>query len=1228
MNCPHCQTPNREHAKFCDNCGQPLQGGGPSREPVERPAPLAQPRLHQFIPKELLAKLEAAKAAGGLAGERRIVTILFCDVKGSTAMAEKLDPEEWAEIMNGAFEHLIAPVYRYEGTLARLMGDAILAFFGAPIAHEDDPQRAVLAGLEIVAGMQPYRERIKRERSLDFNVRVGINTGLAVVGQVGSDLRAEYTAMGDAVNLAARMEQTAQPGTVQISGDTHKRIAPLFECESLGGIEVKGKTEPVPAYRVIARKTQPGRLRGIEGLDAPLIGRATEMRALQNAFADLQSGRGRIVCVIGEAGLGKSRLIAETCEVASQDLTGLVWSESRGLSYDTTHPYGQFQQHLRYLCGATENDSAEAIRAKLARALGDVPPHALAVLNILLGTETGTPQLEGEAFKRELFEVMLHVWRAERGLSRELVERSKPAARAPNVFVFDDLHWADPASVELLLHLFQLVPETPVIFLCAFRPDAASPAEQVRLTAQTQHAQAYTEIRLGPLSSEDSHTLIDNLLTVSELPTKLRERILLKAEGNPFFVEEVVRTLIDSGAVARDESGLHWRATTDAAEVTIPDNVQALLTARIDRLEEAARYTLQLASVVGRSFYYRVLKLISEATNGLDQQLRTLQHADLIREAARDPELEYSFRHALTQEAAYNSILLKRRRELHRRVGETMETLFTGQLEEQASRLGYHFYEANDLRAQHYYTLAGDAAARLYANTEAAAHYRRALEIAKHASENSLPAHVPAAHIPHRADAVGERFQPSANFLDLYLRFGKVLELIGQHAEALANYLEMEALAREQHDRAQELAAVLARATVHSTFTPVHNPAQAEALLAQALTLARELRDRASESKILWNLMLVNVFTNRLIEAIQYGEPALALARELNQREQLAFTLNDLGRSYADLGDLERAYALLEEARALWRELGNRPMLADNLFAAASANYFSGNYDQALALAAEGFQISEAIDNPWGKSYSRLIAGFIYLDRGLLDQAIKTMTTCIQLGDEGGLVASSIAVRTDLGWVYATLGDADRGLELVHTSYATAAEKLPEWKSLPVAVLVRIHLRRGDLAEAEAAVNETPLKPIPLPFERYAVVIGLAQAELAFAQQDYAQALKVVNDLLAGLPKSSRANIPEILYLKSRILLAQSQEAEAREVLHTAHAQAEALGSHFNLWPILLALSEVEQRSGNQAEVEELRKQAREIVEYMAGQIGEAELREAFLKRMDGFKRIRKRTNG
>ncbi|HET9494299.1 MAG TPA: BREX system ATP-binding domain-containing protein, partial [Chloroflexia bacterium] len=409
MKCPDCGTQNREDAKFCSNCGTSLAAkchqcnfkldpnakfcsncGRPvgatvlAAVPAPAPAPTLDPdegetmgRMQQYVPKELLGKLEAARANRSMAGERRIVTVLFCDVKGSTALAEMLDPEEWAAVMNGAFEKLIEPVYRYEGTLARLMGDAILAFFGAPIAHEDDPQRAVLAGLGIVEGMKEYREQIKRRYGFDLSVRVGINTGLVVVGEVGSDLRVEYTAMGDAVNLASRMEQSADPDTVSISGNKYKSVANLFHFKPLGEIEVRGKADPVAAYEVLGVREGAVRERGIEGLSSPLVGREREMAALRSALEDVAAGLGRVVLVVGEAGLGKSRLVAElkrTPEAAS-----LAWYEGRSLSYETTTPYAPFAQ----LFGSMfELDSGE----------GDAEQYA----NVLAGVEEAMPG-QGEA---------------------------------------------------------------------------------------------------------------------------------------------------------------------------------------------------------------------------------------------------------------------------------------------------------------------------------------------------------------------------------------------------------------------------------------------------------------------------------------------------------------------------------------------------------------------------------------------------------------------------------------------------------------------------------------------------------------------------------------------------------------------------------------------------------------------------------------------------------------
>jgi class 3 adenylate cyclase len=310
---------------------------------------------------------ESSTSRRTLAGERRVVTILFSDVKGSTAMAEHLDPEDWAEIMNEAFGYLTDPIVRYGGTVARLMGDAILAFFGAPTAHEDDPLRAVLAGLDIVNGIKTFRESISSEYDLDFNVRVGINTGVVVVGEMGTALAGEYTAMGDAVNLAARMEQTAKTGTVQITDETYRLVAPWIEVESLEEIEVKGKSEGITAYSVLRRKVQPTRARGIAGLGSPIVGRDEEISTLKSLVGELNGGNGHILTLIGEAGIGKSRLIEDLhSDYEEQSPASVQWVEVRGISYEMSRPYGLFVQALRHFCSVKADDPPEIIRQKVS----------------------------------------------------------------------------------------------------------------------------------------------------------------------------------------------------------------------------------------------------------------------------------------------------------------------------------------------------------------------------------------------------------------------------------------------------------------------------------------------------------------------------------------------------------------------------------------------------------------------------------------------------------------------------------------------------------------------------------------------------------------------------------------------------------------------------------------------------------------------------------------------
>jgi ABC-type oligopeptide transport system substrate-binding subunit/class 3 adenylate cyclase len=761
MRCPKCDKENPEGARFCLRCGAELTPVCPqceARLPLDPDlsfcpqcgAEVAAPPVDAVAERDSAAvkalKRVAARgyaerllAAGGqVKGERRVVTILFSDVKGSTAMGEHLDPEDVMEIMDGAFDVLIEPIYRYEGTLARLMGDAILAFFGAPIAHEDDPERACRAALEIIAGARRYAARLEQERGITgFDVRVGINTGLVVVGEVGSDLRVEYTAMGDAINLAARMESAAQPGTVLIGEDTHKLIAPLFETEALGPIQVKGKAEPIPVYRVLAAKAAPGKPRGIAGLESPLVGRKAEFAALQEALERLQAGVGGIVTLVGEAGIGKSRLVADL-RVGAIHESPLQWVEGRCLSYGHSVAYLLWLDVLRALLGVTLDDAPQAVRERLREwvhaacpdSLDDVYPYLARVMSLPLADDLAAKldDMAAQDLKAHTFQAV-----------QTLIECA--ANQHPLVLVCEDLHWTDPTSIELLEQVLALTERAPLLLLCVFRPVKDHACWRLREMAAETYAERHTGLLLEPLTAAESESLVANLLEIEELPDALRARILSRAEGNPFYVEEVVRSLIDRGAIVQEPDTGRWTATREVADIPIPDTLQGVLMARIDRLQENTKRVLQMASVIGRIFLYRVLAAIAEEERRLDAHLLTLQYQEMIRERARIPELEYIFKHDLTREAAYNGLLKAQRRVFHRQVAQALERLFPERVEEHLGLLAYHWERAEHAeKATEYLLRAGDQARNAYAHQEAIGYYERALSFLKQRGEHERAA--------------------------------------------------------------------------------------------------------------------------------------------------------------------------------------------------------------------------------------------------------------------------------------------------------------------------------------------------------------------------------------------------------------------------------------------------------------------------------------------------------
>jgi class 3 adenylate cyclase len=577
------------------SCGQPLAAAGD--EDADR-----QARLTAAAPAPLIEKMRAAR----LTGERKPVTAVFADVVGSTSLAETMDAEDWTVLINEAFDLMSKAVFRYEGTIAQLQGDAMVVFFGAPVAHEDDPERAVRAALEMVAEVDEFARQLKADRGIEFRIRAGINSGPVLVGNVGSDLRYEYTALGDTMNVSARMEAAAEPGQVVITANTYRFVRDAFDVEDLGGISVKGKAEPVYAYRVIGLKAVRGRRRGLEGvgLSSPLVGRSAELEALRSLFSVVAAGRGRVAVVVGEPGIGKSRLLTEF-KTAVAD-AGPRWIEGHCVSYGRTLPYHLALDLVRamfaipFAASETEARTAlhDGLRTLLADEAADVEPYLVHLLGLPLTAEDeARVQLDPEWLQGRY---VASVHRVIRALT----------ARAPLVLVLEDIHWADPASVEVMLGLMPLVTQQPVLVLAAGRGETDAPGWKIVTQARAVFGDALTELRLQPLSDGDSRALVANLLEIESLPETVRDAILKRSEGNPFFVEEVIRMLIERGAIA--QQGGRWVANEKIIGVEIPETLHGLLLARIDQLPDTAKRSLRVASVIGRQFPVRVLENVLE----------------------------------------------------------------------------------------------------------------------------------------------------------------------------------------------------------------------------------------------------------------------------------------------------------------------------------------------------------------------------------------------------------------------------------------------------------------------------------------------------------------------------------------------------------------------------------------------------------------------------------------
>ncbi len=660
--CPACGRDNPPGQTFCNGCGQrlgPRVASSPARSPRD------------YTPRHLAEKILRSRSA--LEGERKLVTVLFADVKDSTALAEWLDPEAWHGVLDRFFGILTEGVHRFEGTVNQYTGDGIMALFGAPIAHEDHAQRACYAALRLRDELKLFSDELREAHGLAFGTRMGIHSGEVVVGKIGDDLRMDYTAQGHTVALAARMEGLAAAGGVCVSEATARLVQGYVKLRDLGTEKVKGVSEPVRVFALegpgeIRTRFEQARARGL----TRFVGREADLAVLEQALAQAQAGNGQAVGVVAEAGAGKSRLCFELVERCRA--RGIRVDEAHCPAHGKNASYVALLELLRNMLGVGERDAAPEARRKIAAALLGLDPSFEALLPLVfefLGVpdpERPAPQLPPDARQRQLVAFV-----------RQLVKAR--AEREPNVLLVDDAHWIDPASDAFLAHVVEAVPGTRTLVVVNFRPE---------YHAAWMSRSSYRQLPLPSFGPEASAALLADLLGRDASLAELVEKIHERTGGNPFFIEEVVQSLVESGALLGAKGARRLSAPVEALE--IPTTVQTVLTARIDRLPEREKRLLQAASVIGREVPLRVLERVAE----LPAALGALVERELLFEKALYPEAEYAFQHPLTQEAAYRSQLAGPRARTHAAVAKALEELDADRLDERAALLAHHWEQAGE----------------------------------------------------------------------------------------------------------------------------------------------------------------------------------------------------------------------------------------------------------------------------------------------------------------------------------------------------------------------------------------------------------------------------------------------------------------------------------------------------------------------------------------------------
>lgn len=985
LDCLQCRHANPPGSRFCAQCAAPLTDTSPATSAQRFESPQA------YTPKHLAEKILTSRNA--LEGERKQVTVLFADIKGSMELLGDRDPEEARGLIDPIIDQIMDAVHRFEGTVNHVMGDGIMAIFGAPLAHEDHAVRACYAALAMQSAIRSHSEMLRRSHGIEIQLRVGLNSGEVVVGAIGNDLHMEYSAIGQTTHLAARMEQLATPGTARLTAFTLGLAEGFIQVSALGPVPVRGLNEPIEVYELkgvsgLRTRMQAAAARGL----TRFVGRQAELDTLAQALRQANEGHGQVVALVGEPGVGKSRLIWEFTH--SHRTHGWLALESGSVSYGKATAYRPLIDLLKTYFRIEERDEARTVREKvigklltLDKTLEPILPALLALLDV----ETEDTEWQS-----------LHPTQR-RGRTMEACKRLllRESQVQPLALIFEDLHWVDSETQSFLNSLVEGLPASRILLLVNFRPEYQS-----SWNSRTYYAQ----LRIDPLPTESAEKLLYGLLGGSVEQLDLRRTLIERTEGNPFFLEESVRSLIEAGVLAGERGNYVLQAPI--ASIQVPGRVQAVLAARIDRLQPEDKRLLQTAAVIGKDVPLPLLKSIAEFTDDeLQAALHRLQAAEFLYEANLFPDVEYTFKHALTHDVAYSGLLQERRRTVHSQIVAAIEALYPNRIQEHLERLSHHAVRGEVWpRAVTYLHQAGQKALARSANQDAVGYIDLALDALTHLPESR---------------------ESTEKSIDLRLELRSALHPLGEFERVLEVLLE-------------------------------------------ASVLAESIEDTQRRGRILGYLAQSFRLRGDYAGAIDAGRRAIEIGQHFKDLGIQAPANFHLGQAFFHLGNHTEAAAHHYRNIALLEGKLSRDRLGmAGIPVVFSRGHLSwslaelGRFGEGLEIWREGMRIAEDVKHPFSEAFARYCGGFVYLRKGEIERAVAQLEPGLALCRSMNLRLELPFVAAFLGIAYSYQGRLQEGIALGEQAVEeTTALKIESGRSWIIGYLGYSHLLAGDLDRA------------------------------------------------------------------------------------------------------------------------------------------------------------------